>query len=286
MTGLAIDKRALRIPFALIVAVGLACGLTSCRSTRVHERSVTAAGARVDAVRVDGSIDGLNPDRLNPKATTKPEVESERRRVVVLIHGLFRTTQSMRPLHRSLEGVGFEPYPYRYFSTRGTVEAHGEKFAAKLAELEADPTVESIHVVTHSLGGPVTRAALTHGRPTKLQRVVMLAPPNRGSRVATRFAPYFGALIRPLSELSHDRKKRKGSKLLDRPATPGVEIGVIAGSRDRTVDMEYTHVDGESDHTVVDSGHTFIMNKRATQRQVVHFLLTGRFNDSSGNKTR
>jgi hypothetical protein len=122
----------------------------------------------------------------------------------------------------------------------------------------------------------VARYALTVERPAKMGRVVTLAPPNRGSAAARRWAPILGGLIEPLGQLSDD----PGSAVNRLEGPEGVEIGVIAAASDGKVDVEDTHLPGEADHLLVSGTHTFIMDRPEVAEQVVHFLQYGRFDRS------
>jgi len=42
---------------------------------------------------------------------------------------------------------------------------------------------QRLHFITHSLGGSMVRAYLVSAKPKKLGHVVMLGPPNKGSKV-------------------------------------------------------------------------------------------------------
>lgn len=195
---------------------------------------------------------------------------------VVLIHGLGRTSASMAPLATRLEGVGFDVHNWDYPSTQETIETHSDRLRQFLSNLDADPNVERIHVVTHSLGGIVIRHALTVERPTKMGRVVMLAPPNKGSASATFWAPIAGKIIKPLTELSDDPE----SSVNQLGVPIGIDIGVIAASSDGKVAIADTHLPGETDHLVVPGFHTFIMARDDVFEQVVRFLAIGRFDHS------
>src|SRR5690606_40697080 len=73
---------------------------------------------------------------------------------------------------------------------------------------------------------------------------------------------------------------------------PGVEVGMLAGSRPRglgalvahfegvhdgTVELAETHVPGLADHRVIDASHTGLLFSREAVRQVAGFLQAGRF---------
>ena len=181
--------------------------------------------------------------------------------------------RSMSRLHRHLEKKGYSVVDWSYPSGRYRIERHRDSLREQLLGLDADPEIRQIHIVGHSLGGIVARFALAEGLPVKMGRLVMLAPPNQGSSLARQMAPVFGWLIPVLPQLGDGAD----SVVKKTPSIPGLKIGVIAGSHDMTTPTEVTHLGSETDHLVVDSGHTFIMNKKVVLKQVAHFLLHGRF---------
>jgi pimeloyl-ACP methyl ester carboxylesterase len=149
----------------------------------------------------------------------------------------------------------------------------------------------AVHFVSHSLGGIVTRMAIKQNRPEKLGRVVMLSPPNRGSRVVDhlkkcRYYLWFnGPAGQQLSTTEDSIPNRLGP--VDYP------VGIITGDRqaffdqwlssyldspnDGKVSIENAKVDGMADFMVVHESHSFIMNSEIVQRKTVHFLRHGTF---------
>jgi pimeloyl-ACP methyl ester carboxylesterase len=192
---------------------------------------------------------------------------------VLLLHGLGRTSLSMAGMRGHVARQGYRVICWGYRSMKEPIETHGSRLQATLAEMDNDPQVSKIHFVTHSLGGIVVRHALSEGSPKKMGRVVMLAPPNRGSRAARRLLPIFGKVMRPLSQLTDN----PDSMVNQLPALSGVDVGIIAARFDDKARVEETHLVGETDHLVVPGFHTFIMNRQDVQDQVSAFLRDGKF---------
>jgi len=192
---------------------------------------------------------------------------------VVLVHGLMRTHRSLSWLGARLAAAGYRVVPFDYPSLDGTIRDHGVDLRRVLDEVAADPGIAAIHLVTHSMGGLVTRAALDEVAPAKVRRVVMLAPPNQGSALARRLEPVFGGLIAPLAELSDD----PDATAANLPVPAGVEIGVIAASMDHAVTGGSSHLAGEADHLEVTGVHSLLMYQGTVADQVLAFLRDGRF---------
>ncbi|HEX7241728.1 MAG TPA: alpha/beta fold hydrolase [Longimicrobiaceae bacterium] len=208
-----------------------------------------------------------------PEAVCAADAErGEKRELVVLLHGLGRTRLSMAPLAWALERQGYDVLNWGYSSTSASIPELGTALSDRLASLEGPPP-ERVHFVGHSLGNVIVRWVLANRPPENVGRVVMLAPPNQGSRAADRYAPWLGWLLRPLPEL----RTRDGSTVRTLALPEGVEVAVIAGRYDGKVSVEESHLDGEKAHLVVPAAHTFLMNRADVRSLTLRFLGTGSF---------
>lgn len=176
--------------------------------------------------------------------------------IVVMLHGLGGSRPLLYPLQRRLIKEGFEPEPWGYASFADDIEAHALRLIERLSALDAAPETSVIHCVGHSMGAIIIRAALAKTRPTKLGRVVFLAPPHGGSRVATSLAPHLGKLVRSVGQLT----TAPDSYVNSLPALEGVEFGIIAASHDHLVHVESTFLAGQRDHRVLRSLHTVVLH--------------------------
>jgi triacylglycerol lipase len=198
---------------------------------------------------------------------------------VMLVHGMGRTSASMVLLARALEREGYVAHRFGYASRTSTVREAAERLAAHARAIAGDRTCARLHFVGHSLGNILIRWVMHNDRPSNAGRIVMLAPPNQGSSVADRLADgWAGTVLRPLAELT----TRATSTARAIPPPSGIEFGVIAGDRDNKVSVAETHLEGEADHVIVESGHTFIMARPAVHRLILRFLETGSFGTSRG----
>lgn len=182
-----------------------------------------------------------------------------------------RTSLSMLPLRLALERSGYRVLNFHYSSYGPSIARIGTALARSIdAELSEHPAPR-VHFVGHSLGNIVLRWVLTHRPPpAELGRFVMLAPPNRGARVADQLTPYVGWLLAPISEL-----RTGASTVAELPPPTGIEFAIIAGQWDETVSIAETCLPGAKAYAVVPSGHTFILMRRDVFRMVRHFLSEG-----------
>jgi len=205
-------------------------------------------------------------------------IGQEPRELVVLVHGMGRTSVSMLPLAQTLEKEGYEVLNWGYSSLCCSVAELGERLRRDV-EQRRGPTARRVHFVGHSLGNVIIRRVLTKGdAPEGVGRVVMLAPPNQGSHEADRHTRSVGWLLRPMAELRTD----SASTVRRLPRIEDVPIGIVAGRYDGKVSVEETHLPEESAHVVVPGAHSFLMLRRDVQRLVIGFLREARFPTVAG----
>lgn len=220
------------------------------------------------------------------------------RRLVVLQHGLGRSSASLSRLERALEDHGYEVLNTSYKSYGETVE---DASARLQRSLERHPFLQSeeefeIAFVGHSMGGLVIRHYLgREGAPPRTRKpwaCVFLGTPQRGARMAGELGDrwYFRLALGRASAL----QLRPGSGLFDELADPtdlaGCKVGVILGRTGREggrsrlapgdddgrVGVEEARLPG-AEHLELEVGHTALTTRRDVLSSVLRFLGQGTF---------
>ena len=206
---------------------------------------------------------------------------------VVLLHGLARTSSSMDKMADAFEEAGYVVSNLDYPSRKYPIERLAP--LAVEAGMSQCPSGSVIHFVTHSLGGILLRYYLEQDAIPNLGRVVMLAPPNQGSRVVDklRYFPGFKTINGPAGMQLGTRE----NGILSQLGSVDYKVGIIAGSKtfnpilslylnnpdDGKVSVENTKVEGMTDFIVVPRSHPFIMKSTDVIAQVISFIKTGQF---------
>ena len=192
---------------------------------------------------------------------------------VVLVHGLFASRRSMRKLQSHLADMGYQTLNWGYPTLLQTTDRNVARLAAVIERLQLDPRVSAIHFVTHSMGGILVRGALHLHHPGKVQRIVMLAPPNRGSRLTRLPMGTVGKLLPCINDLQESPACLPQRLVM----CPRVEVGVIAAERDVVVSLAATHFDGQREHCTVDSNHFRLPTHALAIRRAGAFIAAGSF---------
>lgn len=191
--------------------------------------------------------------------------------LVVLLHGLGRTRRSLARLDRALVDAGFMTARLDYPSTRKPIEEH----AARVAELlDHVPTPAKLSFAAHSLGGLIARQLFTYDAPWRsaIERVVMIAPPNRGASLAATLDR--GNLLRGILGPPYGQIARGFATTLPVPEVPvAIFAGDVAGlGGDGLLTVDETRLEGASEHHIVPAIHTLLMDHPAVIRGTISFL--------------
>ncbi len=208
---------------------------------------------------------------------------------VILIHGLARSAKTMEPMAKALQQAGHKTMILDYPSRHKTIPALVDEHLAPAVLACQKNGAQTIHFVTHSMGGILVRDYLSRHKLPELGRVVMLAPPNQGSEVVDRIGDWraFKAVNGPAGE-HLGTAKTSAPKALGPVTYP---VGIIAGDRsinpinsrmiegadDGKVSIENTKVEGMTDHIVIHRTHPMIMKGKDAIALTLRFIQKGTF---------
>lgn len=207
-------------------------------------------------------------------------------RVVVLQHGLFRSSASLGALARTLRRHGYEVLNPDYPSTRERIERHAERLREVVVKRVAAGTVDEWSFVGHSLGGLVIEQYLRQPGAVEPRACVYLGTPHRGAVLADLRKHWF--LFRwsmgtaaALQLSPADPFHRQGIPWPERSGTVIGDLGAgnpaIPGPDDGTVAVGEARLAGAAAEVVLPCGHTALTIAPAAIDQVLHFLARGAF---------
>lgn len=208
--------------------------------------------------------------------------------VVMLVHGLGRSSGAFSVLEDSLRREGYETANVNYPSTRLGIAEHADNLEHIIETLEG---AETLSFITHSLGGLVVRDLLARESAWReriaVHRLIMIAPPNKGSQIADRLQA-----LPAYRWLTGESGQGLTTEAAARLPVPEIEFGIIAGGRgnangfnpllpgdnDGLVTVAETALHGAQDFLLVGTTHGLIDDHPQTIDATLAFLRGGRFN--------
>jgi pimeloyl-ACP methyl ester carboxylesterase len=209
-------------------------------------------------------------------------MSSDRRDLVVIVHGLWMHGAVYALLAARLRACGFQCALFSYPSITLPLDEIGRRLA-RFAQASGPGRV---HFVGHSLGGLVVLDMLSRERGLPVGRVLLLGTPAAGSGAAMQLARSRAGRAVIGRALPQWRPERAG-KVTDR-----LPVGAIAGTvrvgiaslvvklappNDGAVTVAETRLPGLADHIVMRTSHSGMAVSPQVARQVCHFLKHGWF---------
>ena len=209
----------------------------------------------------------VSKDRVSSEAATKE--------LVVLIHGFAAPAWVLKPIARHLQAAGYEAIIWSYPSYRKTLREHSDHFAAELLRLSQREDISKIHVVAHSMGTVVARGALRKICDKKIQagKVVLMAPPNRG----TNWSRWFGPIVKWLIPTVYDLSNSPTSYVNQLPSPDYWYVGIVRADFDFLIPRNSLELSEQRDFIAFPTMHSGLLFRRDVAKSVQCFLSTGSF---------
>ncbi len=197
-----------------------------------------------------------------------------------MTHGFGAHRAVMWPLCARLRRMGYSVENWGYHSLLGTCAKHGAALRARIDQLQA--AGDRLHIVAHSMGNILTRAALDLEGELAIERIVMICPPNHGSHVASLYAPLFGRICGTLADIT-DREDSFVRTLSDDVASK-FQVGIIQASSDFVVREPSTHLANVQHYVKLRGFHSSVLWKPQIVGEIDHFLQQGCFTHDARNR--
>ena len=202
------------------------------------------------------------------------------RKAVFLVHGWGVRAVAMGHLASALTDAGFAVYNYDYPTSKRNIREHSEIFLSLYRCMLNTETPGTVHFVTHSMDGILLRAAMaqmSEAECRRIEAIVMLGPPNRGSVLA-----YLGKsrVARGVNASLSDMTPDPDSFVRSIPPPPFLPpVGIVAGKYDGKVTSDSTLLpDGQPcERIILPCTHPGLRNPRNTLTPILGFLRSKTF---------
>ena len=209
---------------------------------------------------------------------------------VILLHGLNRSSFSMAKLANALSDEGYHTINYSYPSRKYNIDKLAFLFLDNIIETHCLDSKKKIHFVTHSLGGIVLRRFIEKKPLLNIGRVVMITPPNHGTKLVDLLNKTF--LFRWILGKAGKQLSSKNSSFVNQlPQKSNFDLGIIAatksnnplsywifkGKNDGTVPINSTKMIGMRDFIEISTSHFFAPRNDEVIKHTVSFINYGYF---------
>ena len=241
-----------------------------------------------DKVVVEGTLEACSRNFSN--LTQNGDIDPLRDDAIILIHGLGESRSAMKPLVAFLEkNMSASIMTFGYASPQATLASHARALEKVLASL---PPTTTVSFVGHSMGNLVVRRWLQIAQPemiNRINRMVMLGPPNQGSDLA-RLAAH-NHWLKTIASGAARELVLDWDTIRNDLQIPPFQYGIIAGGKgdnkgyssilegddDAIVRVSETQLSGADGFLVIPVRHSRMMKNSDVQMETLNFLEKGQF---------
>jgi len=207
---------------------------------------------------------------------------------VYLVHGFAGLAVEMLKLQIAINKAGYGNEIYAYPSLTQDIDSVSYHLFKKIQKDNPD----TVSFVTHSMGALVVRSLYKYISPRekfpKINRIVMIAPPNKGTPLADFFIQ--SKIISHLAGPNIRNLTTNPVTGASRYPVPTCDVGVILGvspfkkgynifleeNNDGIVIPKYAKLGVEKDIAFVKASHTILLAKNEVVKMTLNFLKKGK----------
>lgn len=210
---------------------------------------------------------------------------------VYIIHGYGGFALQMEKINQDLTDNGYTTENYSYNGLSEDLDSLGLDVYRKVKQENFD----TVSFVTHSMGALIVRSMYQYLNSKEhfpfIFRMVMLAPPNKGTEVADSFSyPTLKFLLGP----NVDHMRTDSNSYANNLPIPTCETGIIAGIKgkkpwfnpflkednDGVVSLSLTELGNEKERVIIKSTHGWMPQQKNVIKLISMFMKTGSFTKS------
>ena len=207
-----------------------------------------------------------------------------KQQLVILLHGLARSSRSFNKLEGALLKEGYSVLNIDYPSTKMPIEDLTLWVYEKISQHPNFKDATKIQFVTHSMGGIITRSILAKYDIANKGNVIMLGPPNKGSEVVDVIGGYW--FFKWVNGPAGQQLSTNSELLKSLPNAKDYNLYVVAGDRtinwinslmidgpdDGKVSVAFTFLEGLKEHKIIHTVHPFMMKNKEVIEYVINTL--------------
>lgn len=208
------------------------------------------------------------------------------KRIIILVHGFFKSRSDMQYLEKGLIEAGYDVVSVSLPTTFASFNQCRQALHEQVYDLVCD--ADEVNYVAHSMGGLIVRSFIDSIQQSNISKCVFIATPHGGSKLA-KYAdciPFYSRIFKPIKSLL------PGSQQTLVNENKRFSIGCIAGCRaddilgrlllpknsDGRVEIDSAKPPDMDDFVSLPYGHARIHHQIETFNLVRVFLELGSFN--------
>lgn len=196
---------------------------------------------------------------------------------VFIAHGFLGSPAEFLPMKWRLENMGYKVRLWGHATVFQRLDGYSKEFHHFVLRYLSKERIRKVHLLGHSMGAVIVRSASTElvARipPWQRGKMVLLAPPNRGSYVVRLIPDWVRRMVPVINDLS-DQPNSFVNRL---PKKPPLPTGIVWTKYDHMVHPASVPLPGITDSVEVGGLHTTMVFRKSTARMVAHFLQHAKF---------